>query len=551
VDLTVLVPPEFSFSPSTVSFTGAVELVSNPSPSVQTVDLTNTGQVDLDWELVAPVVYVSGDSGWLGASPSGGTALANSANSNTVTLTADSLTPGVSAGDHVAHVTVREVGYPSNAATITVNLHVMERAAIALAPSSMSFVAEVGTSPADMALAIQNIGEAQLAWSTASDRAWLSILPSTGTCAGGGQSVATVSVDSAALAEGTYTGSIEVSDANASNSPRHLTVSLHVTPPAIWVDDNGGAGGTGTYANPYPTITQAMDVAVSGDVVMVKPGTYYESVSIPATGISLISEQGSAVTTIQGTGSGTTSGVSLPSGSPSNVVVEGFTISDFYRGIYAYYGVTARDCVIEYCNSSAISITYGYGTTITHCTIRYNNAGIRCGGSPSGSYDSVISNNLIVWNSGYGLYLDGYGSMSFEVVTAENNTIADNGGNGVSFWNAGAVVLRNNIIAYNDGYGVGSTAYYAPTVYSCDVYGNYDGQYHVDVGDQTGTAGNISAAPVFVSYLTDDYRISSTSPCRNTGTNSAFVLPTDIRGLTRVVGGTIDMGCYEWQTPDP
>jgi len=63
---------------------------------------------------------------------------------------------------------------------------------------------------------------------------------------------------------------------------------------------------------------------------------------------------------------------------------------------------------------------------------------------------------------------------------------------------------------------------------------------------QTGQDGNISASPMFVG--TSNFELKSGSPAINAGDNSAPDIPArDLAGKTRIVGGTIDIGAYEFR----
>ena len=50
----------------------------------------------------------------------------------------------------------------------------------------------------------------------------------------------------------------------------------------------------------YSTIQGAINAAANGDEIIVRPGTYVENISFLGKAITLISEQGAAVTTISG-----------------------------------------------------------------------------------------------------------------------------------------------------------------------------------------------------------------------------------------------------------
>jgi hypothetical protein len=58
---------------------------------------------------------------------------------------------------------------------------------------------------------------------------------------------------------------------------------------------------------------------------------------------------------------------------------------------------------------------------------------------------------------------------------------------------------------------------------------------------------NTTNAPLFVSAF--DFHLLSNSPCINSGNNAYVAGTTDLDGNPRVVGGTVDIGAYEYQTP--
>ena len=82
---------------------------------------------------------------------------------------------------------------------------------------------------------------------------------------------------------------------------------------------------------------------------------------------------------------------------------------------------------------------------------------------------------------------------------------------------------------------------------------------NVEITDETGftSAGNITVDPLFLNtsdldgeddilFTSDDgLSLQSGSPARNTGTNTDAPA-TDIAGVSRPQGGTVDMGAYEF-----
>jgi hypothetical protein len=142
----------------------------------------------------------------------------------------------------------------------------------------------------------------------------------------------------------------------------------------------------------------------------------------------------------------------------------------------------------------------------------------------------------------------------------------DNPGGGINGGSASNCTLSGNSATFGG-------AAYGGTLYNCTLSGNsstegggaaYGGtlvnsiswgnnkeddsvteSYSCGVG-YSGT-GSITNDPQFVG--SGDYRLQAGSPCINVGTNGAWTVGAkDLDGKDRIypVGGTVDMGAYEW-----
>ncbi|MCP5045949.1 MAG: hypothetical protein GY940_02185 [bacterium] len=112
-----------------------------------------------------------------------------------------------------------------------------------------------GTVTGSQTVLVENDGGGTLSWSTGTaDSSWLSVSPASGN----GSGVLTVSVDCSGMAEGPYSGSISVSDSNASNSPQSITVNLNV------YNNNSTAIPFGEFSTPATGSSVSSSVPVTG-----------------------------------------------------------------------------------------------------------------------------------------------------------------------------------------------------------------------------------------------------------------------------------------------
>jgi hypothetical protein len=127
-------------------------------------------------------------------------------------------------GTHKGTITVTAQGAEE---TVQVVVNVPEPPVLDVSPGSMSFEARGNEiSPPDT-LTVSVLGEGSVQWSAASDAAWVSVSPSSGST--DTVYVDNVSVNDAALegmAQGMHSGTITVSSSCAKNSPLTMPVSL-------------------------------------------------------------------------------------------------------------------------------------------------------------------------------------------------------------------------------------------------------------------------------------------------------------------------------------
>ena len=206
-----------------------------------------------------------------------------------------------------------------------------------------------------------------------------------------------------------------------------------------------------------------------------------------------------------------------------------------------------------------ISLFAGGTPTIMN-NIFKRNTNVTTGGAISmyNFSDAIVVQNLFIQNSSpqggavYYLVPSGANGPTLVNNTFFNNTASTGMGSAVYANDFDRPShLYNNIIDAISG----QTAVFCanlnsntpPLFFNNDVFASGGTNYGGICADQTGSNGNISGDPMFVK-VPNNLRVQSGSPAINAGDNSAPDLPKkDRAGKPRLVGGTVDMGAYEFQ----
>jgi hypothetical protein len=197
------------------------------------------------------VTYGPGGSGWLDVTASG------SGNSQSLDNKIDP--SGLSPNTYSATVQVSATGASNSPQSYTVSFTLTAKPSttdptIVLSPTSLQFGAtEGGSAPASQSVAVTNSGAGTMAAvsttvSYISGDKWLTVTPAG---ADNSQSLDN-SVDPTGLAPQTYTATVAVDSAGASNTPQNYTVSFTVSPKSVSTPDAGPGSDLGPVADAGP-----------------------------------------------------------------------------------------------------------------------------------------------------------------------------------------------------------------------------------------------------------------------------------------------------------
>ena len=179
------------------------------------------------------------------------------------------------------------------------------------------------------------------------------------------------------------------------------------------------------------------------------------------------------------------------------------------------FSSTLMNCVLS--NNIA---NYGGGVcagVANNSLLSSNRASVYGGGAYSSALNNCLLRNNLTRNAGGGAY-----NSVLLGCTVVSNSVADGGG----IWGG---VATNCIIYYNAGDNIENTKLLA---YTCSF-----------------PLGSVTNPPLFVNLAGGDYHLQSNSPCINSGCNAAVTVTNDFDGNPRIVGGTVDIGAYEFQSP--
>lgn len=248
-----------------------------------------------------------------------------------------------------------------------------------------------------------------------------------------------------------------------------------------------------------PTLQAGIDAAADGDLVMAAPGTYVETIDYLGKAITILSEGGADVTTIDGNWSGSV--VTLSGGGSGETVLHGFTIQNgtgtidlvqfeaFGGGIYCVdSSMRISNCLILENDASLFFSDLGGGiycgnssTTIENCTIM-GNGSFDGGGIAGVSSTLTITQCAITGNEasgGGGIYVeDSSITITGSIITG--NTTSGMGA-GIDLYLSDSIITDCTITdnytnpTQGEGGGVCCFASHSMAIDGCVITGNVAG----------------------------------------------------------------------------
>ena len=403
-----------------------------------------------------------------------------------------------------------------------------DEAYMAAGAKSIAFYAHLsGASPEDQTVQIHNIGTGSLTWNITEACTWLDVSPVSGTTVDVND--VTLHADISGLDEGSYEYELTVTGSESANSPRNVKVKLYILPAsALVVPDD------------HATIQAAITAASQSDTIIVKPGTYRETIDVGGKDLILRSIDPDDWDIVEWTviyGNGEASTVTFAGSETADCRLNGFTIAGGWTNAeFGAGGVNANgaEAIVSNCiikdntaeRGGAIGLIDG---EINNCIITGNTATLTGGGISICSADIT---NCLVYNNeaGYGGGLNQCGGKISNCTIVDNTAEVEGGGlRNCDGAVTNCIIWDNTTAGIPDQISGGST----PS-YSC-IY-DWSG----------GGSGNIASDPGFVDASNGDFHLKNNSFCINAGDpNGVHTVQTDIDGDLRVFYGQVDIGYDE------
>lgn len=225
--VTLTTPPAIVLGPTSLTFNAGQ---GGANPASQGVTITNGGGGTLTGLSIGTVTYGAGATGWL-QSPG----LSSTSANPSATLTVQPVTGSLAAGTYAAAIAVQAAGASNSPQMLTVSFTVSAAPVIALSASSLTFNTTQGAAnPASQAITITNSGGGTLSGLSlgtisygAGATGWLQA-PALNSTTANPSATLTIQPVTGSLAAGTYTATIPILSAVASNSPQNITVTFTV-----------------------------------------------------------------------------------------------------------------------------------------------------------------------------------------------------------------------------------------------------------------------------------------------------------------------------------
>ncbi len=338
-------------------------------------------------------------------------------------------------------------------------------------------------------------------------------------------------------------------------------------PTALHVDaTNTTSPWSGTVADPYQTIQDAVYYAITGDTIKVAQGTYMENVTVST--LKRFTMEGgwnssfttrssdASLTVIDANTTGRALTVSSTSGIVIDITVSGFTMT-------GGASVDSGGAVLLHADASSATLALN-SNILTGNSALSGGAVSATTDAASGAATLSMTNNMVYANTardqGGGVY-GGSENSGTTTLSLTNNTISGNNVTDDSSGNQGGgvyaasdtggttvVTLLNTIVWGNTLNGAEDDIFLVNYSGAATVNASY-----TDIGLLTNSGGtyndiigNIDTDPLFVDTSSGDYHLTSSSVLLiDTGTATGAPA-VDFEGNTRPVGGGMDIGADEY-----